>query len=107
MKQNVIFASILALVMGCVTLSSAQTRSPKIDKKERRQEERIRKGERSGEITPKEASKLETRENRIRNEKRVDKADGKLSRSERRQIRRDEHRADKQIYDKKHNSSKL
>jgi lipopolysaccharide export LptBFGC system permease protein LptF len=104
MKQTIIFASILAITMGFVSVTLAQTNTPVINKRERNQERRIRQGERSGELTPKEANKLQTEQNQIRQQKRADKATGNVTPAERKTLRKEENQTSRQIYNKKHNN---
>ena len=67
-----------------------------------RQERRIRQGERSGELTPREVDRLERRETQIRADKAAARADGRVTPAERARIQREENRASRAIYREKH-----
>jgi len=58
---------------------------------------RIREGVRSGQITRDEARQIRERERQIRNERRVYRSDGVITREERREMRRDEREQDRYI----------
>ena len=58
---------------------------------------RIRRAVRSGRLTPEEARRLRALERANRAERRGYRADGVLTREERREIRRDERQSDRQI----------
>ncbi len=96
----VLFGSALAL---SVTAASADP----IKRRERHQAARIRQGERSGELTPREAAKLEGEEQAVDAERKAAAADGHISRGERKAIRRDQREVSHEIYRKKHNERKV
>jgi len=56
---------------------------------QRRRDDRLRRGIRSGQITRDEARLLRERRRAIRQERRVFRSDGRLARDERRELRRD------------------
>jgi hypothetical protein len=57
----------------------------------------------SGELTKGEAAKLEAREGKIAVDKAKAKSDGVVTPAERAKLRREQNRASKKIYEKKHN----
>ncbi len=69
------------------------------------QQERIEQGLQSGQLSTKEAGKLETQEKRIDRVEAHDLKDGKLSPGETAQINRMENRSSAQIYKDKHNAA--
>ncbi len=92
-----------ALLMATAAYA-APTADPGIQKREQNQEKRIDQGVKSGQLTPREAGKLERQQARIRqNESRM-KSDGKLTRKERRKLTKEQNRASRNIYRKKHNN---
>jgi hypothetical protein len=98
-----------ALLVGalCVPLSAqAQSSKPRsINARERRQEQRIRQGERSGELTRSEAERLQAEQARIRvDEAYARRSGGELTAKERARIEREENRASKDIYKQKHDA---
>ncbi len=69
------------------------------------QQQRIEQGLQSGQLSTKEAGKLETQEKRIDRVEAHDLKDGKLSPGETAQINRMENRSSAQIYKDKHNAA--
>ena len=68
------------------------------------QENRIDQGVKSGELTPKEAGRLETNEARIEANRKKALSDGKMTAKERRRLRRQENRQSRKIHRAKHNA---
>lgn len=103
MKKTVIFViAILALALSAQVIS--QTKTPVIDKRERNQQARIKAGVNSGALTPREAKRLEVQQGKIKADEMVAKSDGKVTPAERRHLTREQNRASRTIYRKKHNA---
>jgi len=83
------------------------TDDPKIQKREQNQEKRIQQGEQSGQLTPKEAGRLEAQQTKIKQDEERMKADGKLTKAERKKLKREQNHASKNIYRKKHNEKTM
>jgi hypothetical protein len=93
------------LVLGfavCATPAFAAGKT--INHVEHREQERIRQGIRSGELTRAEARRLEAQQARIRVDERFDRADGKLTPRERQQLDKELQRASRDIYRQKHDN---
>lgn len=115
MKQFGMFV-VAVLMSVCVISASAQTnsttttpppagdRTPRINARQHRQQQRIANGIKSGQLTSKEAAHLEKREAHIQAEKKADKANGPMTTQERRQLTRQQNRTSRAIYRKKHNA---
>jgi hypothetical protein len=73
-----------------------------INARQRRQQERIAQGTRSGELTRREAARLEAEQRQIRREERVFRSDGRLSPWERADLNRDLNRASRDIARQRH-----
>jgi hypothetical protein len=101
--KNTIAIAILATAFA-VGNASAQTTTPRIDKKEANQQTRIGQGVRSGELTPRETRKLERQQIKIRRDEAKAKSDGVVTPHERAKLNRELNRASKNIYAKKHNN---
>lgn len=99
-----IFGGLLIAALAITSIAQAQTRTTVINHREHRQERRIHRGVRSGELTRSEARHLRHSENRISRDKRMAKADGHVTRAERRHLRREENRTSRAIYRAKHNN---
>jgi len=99
-----IVGGLLIAALAVTSIAQAQTRTPVINHREHRQERRIHRGVRSGELTRSEARHLRRDENRISRDRRMAKADGHVTRAERRHLRREENRTSRAIYRNKHNN---
>ena len=82
----------------------AQDNTPRIDKREKRQQKRINQGVKSGALTKGEAARLEKQQAKIKNDEAAAKADGKVTPQERRKLTREQNAASRKIYRKKHNA---
>jgi uncharacterized protein HemX len=104
MKRIVIAVAVtIAACLHAGSVHAGHIDDPGIQQREQNQQQRIQQGVKSGELTPREAGRMESRQARItQNEERM-KADGKLSRSERKKLAHEQNRASRNIYRKKHN----
>src|SRR2546423_7887775 len=95
-----------ALVLPLAATAQAQTNChhPRgINAREHRQEQRIQQGVRSGELTRREAERLQAEQARIRvDEAYARRSGGEFTARERARIERAEHKASKDIYKQKH-----
>jgi hypothetical protein len=97
-------SAVVLLLVGLAAGSvAAQTKSPRVDRRERRQEARIQEGVKSGELTKREAATLEAQQEKIRKDEMKAKADGTLSPAERMKLKREQNRANRRILRKKNN----
>ncbi|MGJ0486759.1 MAG: hypothetical protein ACR65R_19810 [Methylomicrobium sp.] len=81
----------------------AGTDTPRVDRRQEKQEQRIEQGVRSGQLTTKEAQRLEEQQNRIQGMEDKTKVDGVVTRKERSRLNRRQNKASQNIYRKKHN----
>lgn len=102
MKSKVIVA--LFLMLGLTTAMFAQngTQTPLVRERQENQQERIGQGVKSGELTAKEAARLERQQRRIQHEKREAKADGTVTKAERAELRARQNAASRNIARQKH-----
>lgn len=98
-----ILGGLLVAMLVIASVAEAQTHTPVINKRRQTQERRINQGARSDQLTRNEARKLRTDDRRIARNKRIAKADGKVTRDERTHLRREENRTSRAIYRKKQN----
>lgn len=79
-----------------------------VNAREQNQQNRIANGVKSGELTPKETQKLEKQQQHIDNQEKRDMAknNGHLTKGEQAKLNREQNRASKNIYNKKHNAKK-
>lgn len=94
-----------ALLLG--VSSFAVLRAAEVDQRQQNQEKRIEQGEKSGELTNKEAHKLQKEHRAIRKEIAADRAanGGKLTQEEKKDINKQQNKESKKIYRKKHNGA--
>jgi hypothetical protein len=96
-------AVICGLVLLGLALSSAQTATPRVTKRQFKQQARIEQGEKSGELTKGEARRLERQQAKIQADKRAAKSDGVVTPAERQKLTKEQNRASKRINRLKHN----
>lgn len=82
----------------------AQANTPRIDKRQENQQRRIDNGVKSGALTAKETNTLDKREAKIEADKDAAKADGKVTKVERKKLKHEENKTSRAIYRKKHNA---
>jgi hypothetical protein len=102
MKYSRIIITLFAAALISGTMF-AQEATPKINERQVDQQKRIRQGVRSGELTRKEPRHLEAGEAKIQHDKMMAKADGKVTKAERKKITHEQNRESNAIYNKKHN----
>jgi len=99
--------AVTALVLSLAasaTVTAAGQSTPRVNRSERRQTARIRRGVRNGSLTRRETRRLATQQARIhRHEARI-KADGTVTKRERASLTRQQNRASRNIYRQKHDS---
>jgi hypothetical protein len=94
----------LAFPLASAAQANTNCHHPRgINARERRQEQRIRQGVRSGELTRRETERLQAEEAKIRvDEAFARRSGGELTAKERARIERELNRASKDIYKQKH-----
>ncbi|HVS91261.1 MAG TPA: hypothetical protein VHE59_04465 [Mucilaginibacter sp.] len=98
-----ILGGVLVAALAVTSAASAQTRTPVVNHRQVRQERRIAQGERSGELTRHETRSLQRGERKIQADKRMAKANGRVTPHERQHLRREQNRMSRAIYRDKHN----
>ena len=101
MKTKLILAT---LITGLLLAGTASAGTPNIDARQTNQRARINEGVASGELTRREAHGLRTQQAHIRHEERQAKADGVVTRAERRHLQNDLNRSDRSIRRQKHDA---
>ena len=86
--------------------ANIKQRDPGVNHRQHHQNERIRQGVRSGELTRAEAQDLREDRRDIRKQEREYKSDGQLTRDERRDLHQDMNALSKDIYNEKHDAEK-
>ncbi len=102
-KITTIAAAILAF--GITGAAFAQgTATPVVDQKQANQQARIDQGVASGQLNAKETRRLDKREAKLQADKTAAKADGTVTKAERRKLRREAKRDSKAIHAQKHDA---
>src|SRR5574341_350368 len=92
----------LAAAVALSLPAAAQTQStPRIDTRQDRQERRIEQGQKSGQLTNKEAARLEKGQARVQKMEDKAVADGKVTKKEKARIEKEQDRQSKKIYREK------
>ena len=100
MKRAMGFFLVTALVLGVTVIANANT--PRINKREHYQQQRIRDGIQSGSLTRHEAARLEAEQAKVRVDEARAKSDGHVTDRERDRLNRELTRSGKDIYRQKH-----
>ena len=94
---------ITAILFGVIALPAfAQTpATPNLDKREANQQRRIDQGVNSGQLTPREAGRLEKREGKLAADEAKAKSDGTVTAQERARLQREANRDSRAIHRQK------
>ncbi len=92
----------LALCLALPLLAQAQTSTPRIDQRQANQQGRISQGVQSGELTPREAARLERGQAHVQRVEDKAKADGVVTNKERARIHHAQDVQSRKIYREKH-----
>ena len=103
MKRIVSILLSVAFVLG-LGLSAMAQKTPVVDNREKRQQKRIKQGVKSGELTRKEAVKLEAGQAKTHAMEAKAKSDGKVTVKERAKLQRRENKTSRRIYKQKHDN---
>ena len=98
-------ATIAALLIGVRPLfayAQAIPATPTIDQRQANQERRIQQGVKSGELTPREAARLDKGQAKVQRMEQKAKSDGVLTAQERKRIAHEQDKQSKRIAREKH-----
>jgi opacity protein-like surface antigen len=96
--------ALMALVAILAGGSALAAETPVLDKREANQEKRIEQGKASGELTNREAARLEHAEDRLATNEAKAKADGTVTAKERARLRTEARNNSKRIAKQKHDA---
>src|SRR5262245_34720445 len=102
MKKTIIFLLALTFIMSLSLAAFANT--PRINRRERNQQQRIAHGIADGELTAREAARLEREQAHIYRTERRFKADGVVTYRERQRLDRELDQANRRIYRNTHDN---
>ncbi|MDY6947639.1 MAG: hypothetical protein SXG53_18175 [Pseudomonadota bacterium] len=105
-KSRVSLVMMMVGIMGVAGLSQADAgvRSPGVNARQHNQQQRVRQGVRSGELTRREAGGLAREQRDVRQLERSYKSDGELTRAERIDLQQEQNQASRHIYNQKHDA---
>jgi len=103
MKRILTIAVLAAVMASFAGIAMAATATPRIDRREARQQARIDQGVKSGALTPRETAHLEAGQAHVDRMETRAKADGHVTPAERARITRAQNHQSRAIYRKKHN----
>lgn len=95
---------IVLLLMAFAGIAQAQTSTPRIDKRQQSQRDRIRHGVTRGELTRKETAHAVRDQRHIKRMERKAKADGTVTCRERARIHHEQNRAGRSLHRNKHDA---
>lgn len=110
-----IIASVLSFTLASAALAQAPaTPSPQdsgthssVAQREANRQKRVEQGVSSGQLTPRETANIQKREAKLDTDKAAAKADGKVTFTERQQLRRDEKQVNHAIQHQKHDRQRV
>ncbi len=102
MKKIIIGIALFIIGATAPTLKAQIPNTPGIKHQQRIEQKRIHHGIRTGQLTKKEAMRLQMQQAKIRHDKRCAKADGIVTPYERAVIKTEQARAGRNIYRQKH-----
>ncbi len=95
--------TLIALAFAAPLMAAAQsTNTPKFDQRQANQEQRIQQGAQSGSLTQKEAANLEKGQDKLQAKEDRAKADGVVTKQERKNLQHAENKQSQRIYNQKH-----
>ena len=105
-KRRFTWVLMLAGVLAVASLSQAEAgvRDPRVNARQHNQQQRVRQGVRSGELTRRETRNLAEGQRDIRQLERAYKSDGQLTRAERVDLHHEQNQASRDIYKQKHDA---
>lgn len=105
-KRRFTFSLMVAGVIGVAGLSQAEAgvRDPGVNARQQHQQQRVRQGVRSGELTRRETRNVAEEQRDIRQLERAYKSDGELTRAERADLHHEQNQASRDIYQQKHDA---
>lgn len=100
-------ATLAALLAAVALPVAAQSSTPGVGERQANQEARIQQGVQSGQLTPKEAAKLERGQAKVQAAEDKAKADGKVTPKERAKLAKKQSKESRKIYKEKHDAQKM
>jgi len=103
MKRLLSILLSVVFVFGLAVTGFAQ-QTPSVDRRERRQQKRIRRGVNNNTLTKREAARMERQQAKTHRMEEKAKSDGKVTRKERARLQHRENKTSRHIYRQKHDN---
>lgn len=107
--KSALVSRVAVAAMACLSfnaMAQADPATPRVDQRQAHQERRIGQGVASGELTEREARRLQRQQGVIAKAEDHAKADGSVSRDERRRLHHMQDHASRAIYRQKHDAQR-
>jgi hypothetical protein len=104
LKTLAVGATFAIASIGAFAQAAAAPQTPRVDKREVRQDARIQNGVASGQLNAKETFRLEKEQALINKAEAHAKADGKVTKAERRRLAKLQNKASHDIHKQKHDA---
>lgn len=104
-KSLTIFIASICVIFGLSVMASAQTKTPKVKKRQINQQKRIFKGVKNGSVTGKEYKKLQKQQIKTQKAKKRAKSDGVVTKKERVKLHKRQNKNSRTIFRAKHNKN--
>ena len=106
MRKIFVMSALTAIIVGMTGSALAQSKTPVATERQVNQQARIKQGVNSGELNRRETARPEAEQAKIQAEKKIAKADGKVTPRERAKIQHDQNKASHRIAIQKHDVQK-
>jgi uncharacterized membrane protein YebE (DUF533 family) len=101
--KTIAIAAIIASIFAATAFAQS-TNTPVVDNRQNRQDARIEQGKATGQLNKREAARMEAGQAKVDGMEAAAKADGKVTKTERRAIKREQNKQSKRIYKQKHDA---
>jgi hypothetical protein len=105
-KFKISIAALVIAALPALAFAQATSATPGIDKRQAEQQKRIDQGVKSGELTRREAARLEKGQAKVQRMEDKAKSDGVVTAKERKQITREQDKQSKRIAREKHDAER-
>ena len=102
--MNKTFVAAAVLALSAFAATAAGTDTPRIDQRQANQEQRIDKGIASGELTKREARRMNRQQTLVNKAEDKAKADGVVTAQEKKQLTKAQNKTSRHIYRQKHDA---
>ncbi|WP_395706881.1 hypothetical protein [Casimicrobium huifangae] len=101
-----IVTTAVAVCIGLAAAAASAQSTPVVDQRQANQSARIANGEASGTLSKREAARMKAGQAKVEGMEAAAKADGKVTRAERKAIQKEQNKQSRRIYRQKHDGNK-